>query len=121
MHGNRACVVRGRAVGNVLQSNALAVYPTLLVTITRLGWGSLRPVTFLPCTPQCMIGSHSLFLLRQPYGEGCSSCNSSQKKNSAEIPIGRCPVDGDKMGSLFHTYPSRMCTWKPFYDFVEIF
>ena len=31
VHGNRACVVRGGAVGNVLQSNALAAYSTLFV------------------------------------------------------------------------------------------
>ena len=45
-------------------------------------------------------------------------CSSSQTKNSAEIPIRRCPVDGEKMGWLFQTYPSRMCTWKPFHYFA---
>ena len=37
VHGNRACVVRGGAVGNVLQGNALAAYSTLFVSFTLTG------------------------------------------------------------------------------------
>ncbi len=58
--------------------------------------GSLAMSAFCmyPGSPSSSCGSHL---------EGCSSCTSSQTKNSAEIPIVRCLVDGEKMGSLFHT------------------